>query len=90
MDTNTIELTDLARGLLRSSLEDIANVTLTPAVVANRIDVHFDRYLEKVANIERAGRSGAGEREAFEIARSFAREVLRISRSETNVSAKVA
>lgn len=90
MDTNTIKLTDLARGLLRAALEDIANSALTPAVIENRIDDHFDRYLVKVANMERQGQSGAGEREAFEIARSFAREVLRISRSESNVSAKAA
>ena len=90
MDTNTIELTDLARGLLRASLEDIANIALPTSVIANRIDEHFDRFLEKVANMERQGQSGAGEREAFEIARSFAREVLRISRGESNVSAKAA
>ncbi|CCE94931.1 hypothetical protein SFHH103_00431 [Sinorhizobium fredii HH103] len=90
MDTNSIELTDLARGLLRASLEDIANITLTPAVIANRIDGHFDRYLEKVANIEKQGQSGAGQRESFEKARDFAREVLRISRTESNVSAKAA
>ncbi|MEY9198326.1 hypothetical protein [Sinorhizobium sp. BJ1] len=90
MDTNSIELTDLARGLLRAALEDIANTTLPPAEIANRIDGHFDRFLAKVANIERAGQSGAGEREAFETARAFAREVLRISRTESNVSAKAA
>ncbi|PSH68540.1 hypothetical protein CU102_12305 [Phyllobacterium brassicacearum] len=90
MDTNSIELTDLAKGLLRASLEDIANTTLPAAEIANRIDGHFDRYLEKVANIERSGQSGAGQREAFETARAFAREVLRISRIESNVSAKAA
>lgn len=90
MDTNTIELTDLARGLLRACLEDIANISLPAAVIENRIDSHFDRFLEKVANIEKAGQSGAGEREAFETARAFAREVLRISRTESNVSAKAA
>ncbi|APO74577.1 hypothetical protein AM571_CH01756 [Rhizobium etli 8C-3] len=90
MDTSTIELTDLARGLLRAALEDIANTTLPTVEIANRIDSHFDRYLEKVANIERAGQSGAGEREAFERARAFAREILRVSRIESNASAKAA
>ncbi|MGO4480405.1 hypothetical protein [Rhizobium sp. 2TAF27] len=90
MDTDTIELTDLARGLLRSSLEDIANVALPTAVIATRIDEHFDRYLTKAANIEQSGRSAASDRKAFGLARAFAREVLRISRTEANVSAKAA
>ncbi|MBX5175321.1 hypothetical protein HJB77_03295 [Rhizobium lentis] len=90
MNTTTIKLTDLARGLLRASLEDIANTTLPPAEIQNRIDAHVDRFLGKVARNERAGQSGAGEREAFEVARAFAREILRIARAESNVSAKAA
>ncbi|MBB2821293.1 UNVERIFIED_ORG: hypothetical protein GGD59_004565 [Rhizobium esperanzae] len=90
MDTSTIELTDLARGLLRACLEEVANVALSAAVVDERIDRHFDRFMVKVANNEKAGESGAGQREAFETARAFAREVLRISRTESNVSAKAA
>ncbi|MBB3913879.1 hypothetical protein [Rhizobium fabae] len=90
MDTNSIALTDLARGLLMASLADVATTTLPVAEIANRIDAHYDRFLEKVANTERRGESGAGEREAFEVARAFAREILRISRTEANVSAKAA
>ncbi|MGR9349958.1 hypothetical protein [Rhizobium leguminosarum] len=90
MDTRTIELTDLARGLLRASLADIANTTLSAGEIANRIDGHFDRHLVKVANNEKAGESGKGQREALETARALAREVLRISRIEANVSAKAA
>lgn len=90
MDTTSIELTDLARGLLMASLDDIANTTLSVAVIANRIDDHFDRYLVKAANIEASGLSAADDRKAFDVARAFAREVLRISRNESNVSAKAA
>ncbi|MBB4272337.1 hypothetical protein [Rhizobium mongolense] len=90
MNTTDIELTDLARGLLMACLEDIANTTFPAAEIANRLDGHFDRYLVKAANIEQSGRSAAGDRKAFDVARAFAREILRISRSESNVAAKAA